>query len=90
MDKVQKMKTKETKVIYSIIYSLEKGYKKCRCEITKSRIHKEIKDCRYWLKGERSYDDLWNLIEIYNLNGTRKFRISTLPLIEKHNTYKVV
>ena len=72
------MKTNDTKVIYSIIYSLEKGYTKCICEITKRRIWKEIKDCKYWLKGERSYEDLSDLIEIYNLNGTSSFRKLTL------------
>jgi CTP-dependent riboflavin kinase len=81
--------TKERKVIYSIIYSLEKIFKTENSFNLKNSLLREIKDCKYWLKGEKENEFLKELIEFHQNHGTTNFRKLILPEIEELKTIKV-
>lgn len=81
--------TKEKKVIYSIIYSLEKIFKTEDSINLKNSLLKEIKDCKYWLKGEKENEFLKELVEFHESHGTTNFRKLILSEIEELKTIKM-
>jgi hypothetical protein len=82
--------TKERKVIYSIIYSLEKLFKKEVCEEIRKELLNEIKECKSWLKGEKSNEWLKELVSFHHSHGTTHFRKLVLVEIEDSKTIKLV
>lgn len=82
--------TRERKVIYSIIYSLEKLLKKEVCIEIRKELLNEIKECKSWLKGEKSNEWLKELVSFHLSHGTTQFRKLFLVEIEDLRSIKIV